>query len=82
MSFTVTIRLAECHDICTDVVSSNGHHTNVNPVGFIGEERWRVDCDSCMTCYGSDYKSKKAAVDAAYAHVRSFELLEMAGGLS
>lgn len=64
--FVVT-KLAECHDTCLDVVGSDGHTTNVNPVE--GTDDWRVDCDSCFTCISAHHKTKAAARDAAVAHV-------------
>lgn len=63
-----TVQAAECHeDTCLDVVSADGHYTNVNPIGFT-DDLWRVDCDSCMTCIRSGL-SKSEALNAAKRHI-------------
>lgn len=66
------VEVAQCHpDTCVDVFGANGHHANVNPIGF--SELWRVDCDSCYTCIRSNLSTKEEAIEEAKKHVATMQ---------
>lgn len=66
---SVEVRPAGCHPECL-TVSAGSHECNINMVGMTDPQRWRIDCDTCLTCVGASFLSREAAVEGAKLHVK------------